>query len=71
MDPYAVVGVMTAFGTRPDLVSGRATTTDAAIALVERLTGISAINLLERSSVASLSRLLADRLDTAGVRVPS
>jgi len=71
MDPYAVVGVMTAFGTRPDLVSGRATTTEAAIALVERLTGISAINLLERSSVAPLSRLLADRLDTAGVRVPS
>jgi hypothetical protein len=71
MDPYAVVGVMTAFETRPDLVSGRATTTEAAIALVERLTGISALNLLDRSSAAPLSRLLADRLDSARIQAPS
>jgi hypothetical protein len=67
-DPYAVVGVMTAFGTRPELVSGRATTTEAGNALVERLTGIPALNLLERSSAEPLSRLLADRLDSAGIR---
>lgn len=61
-DPYAVVGVMTAFGTRPDLVSGRATSTDAGIALVEKLAGIEALNLIDPTSGPALRRLLAERL---------
>lgn len=61
-DPYAVLGVMTAFGTRPDLVSGRATSTEAGIALVERLTGIEALNLLDPRSAPALRRLLGERL---------
>jgi len=61
-DPYAVVGVMSAFQTRPDLVSGRATSTDAAIALVEKLTGIPALNLLDPRSGEALERLLVRTL---------
>jgi len=64
-DPYAVLGVMTAFETRPDLISGRATSTEAGIALVERLTGIQALNLLDPRSGPALSELLADRLGLA------
>ena len=41
-DPYAALGVMTAFSVRPDLVSGVATNTDAGIALIEKLTGVEA-----------------------------
>lgn len=57
-DPYAVVGVMSAFGTRPDLVSGRATSTEAGVALVERLTGILALNLLDPRSGDALDEVL-------------
>lgn len=64
-DPYAVVGVMSAFGTTPDLVSGRATSTEAGIALVERLTGIAALNLLDPRSGEALERLLVERLGVA------
>jgi len=64
-DPYAVVGVMEAFGLRPDLVSGRATSTDAGIALVERLAGIPALNMLEPASEAPLDALLEERLGLA------
>jgi hypothetical protein len=61
-DPYAVLGVMTAFEIRPDLVSGRATSTEAGIALAERLTGIQAVNLLDPASRPALSRLLVEQL---------
>ena len=54
-DPYAVVGVQTAFGLTPDLITGPATNTTAGIALVEKLTGIPALNLLDPD--ASLPRL--------------
>jgi hypothetical protein len=46
-DPYAVVGVISAFGRRPDLVSGRATSTSAGIELIDRLVGIPAINMFD------------------------
>jgi len=69
-DPYAVVGVTTAFGTRPDLVSGRATSTDAGIALIERLTGLPALNLLDPCSGDALERLLVGCLGPAARRAP-
>ncbi|WP_372788957.1 hypothetical protein [Paraconexibacter sp.] len=69
-DPYAVVGVMTAFETRPDLVSGRATSTDAGIALVERLAGIPALNLLDPASGPSLQELLEAKV-AVGARRPA
>lgn len=61
-DPYAVVGVVDAFDRRPDLVSGRAASTAAGIALVEKLTGLSALNVLEPGSREPLDRMLTERL---------
>ena len=46
-DPYAVVGVQKAFGLTPDLVTGPATNTSAAVALVEKLTGVRGINIID------------------------
>jgi hypothetical protein len=57
-DPYAVVGVISAFEHRPDLVSGRATSTDAATALVDRLCGVPAFNLLNHRHDSELDQLL-------------
>ena len=53
-DPYAVSGVVTAFGNRPDLVTGLATSTRAGTELVEKLCGIEAMNVLDRSSLPRL-----------------
>jgi hypothetical protein len=61
-DPYAVVGVIEAFGRRPDLVSGRATSTSAGVELVERLVGIQAINMFDPEIGAKLDAFLAERL---------
>jgi Domain of unknown function (DUF1611_C) P-loop domain len=61
-DPYAVVGVMNAFQTAPDVVSGRAASTRAGIELVEKLVGIPALNPLDEESLERLDGLLAERL---------
>jgi hypothetical protein len=59
-DPYAVLGVQTAFGNRlkADLVSGPAANTTAAISLVRELTGLPALSLLDRRSYPELTTLL-------------
>jgi hypothetical protein len=57
-DPYAVVGVISAFEHQPDLVSGRATSTDAGTALVDRLCAVPALNLLNHRHDAELDELL-------------
>ena len=62
-DPYAVVGVATAYGIRPDLVAGRATSTSAGIALCERLAGVECLNLLDPDTHPELDTLLGARLD--------
>jgi hypothetical protein len=59
-DPYAVLGVQKAFGLTPDLVAGPAANTTAAVELVQRLTGVRALNLLERGGAEEL-RMLLDR----------
>lgn len=60
-DPYAVMGVQTAFGLTPNLITGPATNTTAGIALAERLTGIPALNLLDpETSLPRLRRILRD-----------
>jgi hypothetical protein len=61
-DPYAVVGVMTAFNKEPDLIAGRATSTSAGIALVEKLASIPALNLLDPASGPELASFLRERL---------
>ena len=62
-DPYAVVGVEKAFGLRPDLVSGPATSTSAAIDLVEKLAGIAAINVMESDCTPALRKILRQTLN--------
>jgi hypothetical protein len=66
-DPYAVVGVMQAFSLEPDVVTGPATNTTAAIDLVHRLTGLPAISILDRGGVDEFRRFLFDRLDRPSV----
>ena len=61
-DPYAVVGVATAYDVVPDLVAGKATSTDAGVALCERLSGVLSMNLIEPATHPVLDTLLAEKL---------
>lgn len=61
-DPYAVMGVESAFMLRPDLVTGIAANTDAGVNLVKRLTGIPAMNLREKESLPALRLKLLEAL---------
>lgn len=62
-DPYAVLGVQTAYGNglRPDIVAGPAANTEAAYRLVHKLCGLKALNLLDRRNYPEL----VERLKTA------
>ncbi|MDH3762208.1 MAG: hypothetical protein OEU50_14595 [Gammaproteobacteria bacterium] len=62
-DPYAVVGVQQAFQRAPDLVAGGAANTDAGIALVKELTGLTALNLMDPGNHDQLSGMLRKALD--------
>ena len=61
-DPYAVAGLVDAFGTKPDLVAGGAANTSAGVALVERLTGLTSLNLADPGTHAELRARLASAL---------
>ncbi len=61
-DPYAVVGVISAFGSRPDLVSGKATSTSAGVALIEKLVGIPALSMFNPEVGPRLREFLKDRI---------
>lgn len=63
-DPYAVLGVQHAFGDdlAPDLVSGPAANTSASVALVAKLTGLNALNLIDRSNHQALLELLQRKI---------
>ena len=62
-DPYAVLGVETAFDMlSPDLVTGIATNTAAGIALLEQLTDRPAFNIRDKETHDHLDALLHDRL---------
>ena len=61
-DAYGVIGLTAALGSRPDLVTGLATSTEAGIELVEKLSGIKALNVLDRGSLPKLRAILKDRL---------
>jgi hypothetical protein len=62
-DPYAVVGVQQAFQRTPDLVAGGAANTDAAIALVHKLSGLPALNLVDPANRQKLGAMLRKALD--------
>ena len=61
-DPYSVLGVVSAFGTEADFVAGMATSTDAGVALIERLSGLKALNLTDDKSWPALNQILRERL---------
>jgi hypothetical protein len=61
-DPYAVLGVIEAFGLKPDLVSGRSTSTEAGIRLIEKMTGVRALNVFDQSSGPELAIFLREKL---------
>jgi hypothetical protein len=62
-DPYAVVGVEKAFGVKPDLVTGPAANTSAAVALVRKLADLPAINVIDPGKVPEFAEFLGRMLD--------
>lgn len=62
-DPYAVLGVEKAFGLKPDLVTGPATSTSAAIDLVRNLSGVEGLNVLDPESLPQLREMLTRTLN--------
>ena len=61
-DPYAVVGVRNAFGLQPDLVTGPATNTQAAVDLVQSLTGVHGINVIDPEAMPEFREFLLRKL---------
>ncbi len=61
-DPYAVMGVANAFARQPDLVAGGAANTSAGIDLVQKLTGLPTLNLMDKSSYPDLQQMLSNAI---------
>lgn len=57
-DPYAVAGLVDAFGAKPDLVAGGAANTTTGAALVSRLSGLTAVNLADPATHMELKHRL-------------
>ncbi len=70
-DPYAVVGIVKAYGKHADLVAGPATNTEAGEALVRKLTELDALNVTLRRSQARLHTMLREKLQLEGVAAPA
>lgn len=60
-DPYAVVGIMQAFGRTPDWVAGIACNTDAGQALIHKLSGLPSLRLLDPAVLPTLDGMLKER----------
>ena len=60
-DPYAAAGLCQACGCKPDLVTGQAANTSSSRALVETLTGLTALDLSAPEAERVLGKLLAER----------
>lgn len=61
-DPYAAVGVAQGFGIVPDLVAGVATSSTAGVELTRRLTGLQALDVLDRTTHPKLRDMLLGAL---------
>lgn len=57
-DPYAVYGVIKAFGLKPDLVSGVATNTEAGVELIEKLCAVRALNVMDPEKRPEMLKIL-------------
>jgi hypothetical protein len=61
-DPYSVVGAMTAFSIQPDIVTGIASNTEAGLELIEKLSGVRAINVMRKRAAPQLKAILKESL---------
>lgn len=61
-DPYAVYGIMKAFKLKPDFVTGIATNTIAGRNLVENLSDVKALNIIDPSNLKELKALLSKKI---------
>lgn len=61
-DPYAVYGVMKAFGSKPDLVCGIATNTIGGQQLIKKLCGVRSLNIIYPEQQKKLRVLLNEKL---------
>lgn len=59
-DPYAVYGLIKAFGLKPDIVSGITTNTEAGRQLVRTLCGVEALNLIDPATQGVLKHILEE-----------
>ena len=64
-DPYAVVGIVSAFQAKPDLVAGPTANTEAGIALVHELSGLEALDARKPAGAQQLARVLRAALERA------
>jgi len=62
-DPYSVFGVMKAFGSRPDLVSGIATNTLGGRQLIKKLCGVRSLNIIYPECHSALHQLMNEKLN--------
>jgi hypothetical protein len=67
-DPYGAYGVMKAFGLKPDLVSGVATNTEAGVQLIEKLTGVRALNIMDPDSRPEMLKIITKSLNHTNLR---
>lgn len=63
-DPYAVSGLVDAFGAKPDVVAGGAANTTTGIALVSQLSGLTALNLQDPHTHLELKQRIHQQLST-------
>lgn len=61
-DPYAVVGLVSAYGGPPDLVTGIASNTRAGVELVERLADVRCLDVRDPDDLPEVDRLLSRHL---------
>jgi hypothetical protein len=61
-DPFAVVGVQKAFKVDPDLVTGPAANTSAAVSLVRQLSNLPAMNVIDRDTLPEFTAFLGNKL---------
>ena len=64
-DPYAVYGVIQAFGIKPDIITGPATNTLGGVDLIKNLCGLNAINLIKEKNIPRAATVLSEKLGLA------
>ncbi|MGM0705485.1 MAG: hypothetical protein ACQETP_06160 [Bacteroidota bacterium] len=61
-DPYAARGMMETADLNPDFVCGPATNTDAGRSLIDQLTGLRSLNVVDEATTETLDQLLDEKL---------